>query len=199
MSDVSKSRGAEHFERLYAVNPDPWNFATSDYERLKYDATMAALGERQFTAGFEIGCSIGVLTRRLAGRCGALLAVDIVASAVADARRRCDDLPHVGFDVMTVPDAWPAPKHAQKFDLIVLSEVLYFFSRKDIQLIAGRCCESLAPGGVALLVNYTGATGDDPSSGDEAAEVFIAAAMPRMGLVFQQREDRFRIDRLEMR
>ena len=32
-----------YFERLYARDPDPWRFATSEYERDKYAATLAAL------------------------------------------------------------------------------------------------------------------------------------------------------------
>ena len=32
-----------YFEQLYASDPDPWRFATSDYERDKYAATLDAL------------------------------------------------------------------------------------------------------------------------------------------------------------
>ena len=61
--------------------PIPGNSRRAPYEREKYDATLAALPLRVGSA-FEIGCSIGVLTRRLSERCDRLLAVD-----VADARR----------------------------------------------------------------------------------------------------------------
>ena len=40
--------GAEYFEELYRADQDPWDLATSDYERGKYDLTIAALGERPF-------------------------------------------------------------------------------------------------------------------------------------------------------
>ena len=63
-----------HFDRLYGADPDPWKFATSDYERDKYAATLAALPDRRFTRCYEVGCSIGVLTRQLAPRCDAILA-----------------------------------------------------------------------------------------------------------------------------
>ena len=36
--------GAAYFDALYAVDDDPWGFATSPYERAKYDRTLAALG-----------------------------------------------------------------------------------------------------------------------------------------------------------
>ena len=32
-----------YFDTLYAADPDPWRFATSDYERDKYAATLEGL------------------------------------------------------------------------------------------------------------------------------------------------------------
>ena len=56
------SLGQDYFARVYAESDDPWSFATSAYEAEKYRATIAALGTRRYHAGFEIGCSVGVLT-----------------------------------------------------------------------------------------------------------------------------------------
>ena len=58
-----------YFDAVYAASSDPWQFATSDYERAKYAATVAALPKPHFEQAFEIGCSIGVLTGLLAQRC----------------------------------------------------------------------------------------------------------------------------------
>ena len=58
----------DYFEALYASSPDPWHFATSDYERRKYAKTLDAIGHVAGEA-FEIGCSIGIFTRALAARC----------------------------------------------------------------------------------------------------------------------------------
>ncbi len=76
MSGEAPFTPPEYFEQLYVRDPDPWRFATSGYERDKYAATLAALPNRRFASGFEVGCSIGVLTRQLAERCDALLAAD---------------------------------------------------------------------------------------------------------------------------
>ena len=64
-----------HFEALYAADPDPWDFETSAYEQAKYDATIAALPPGPISTALEVGCSIGVLTERLARPCDRLLAV----------------------------------------------------------------------------------------------------------------------------
>ena len=117
-----QSRRADHFERLYQDNPDPWNFETSAYEHQKYEATLSALGTRRFEMALEVGCSIGILTRRLASRCDRLLGVDFVPAAVAMARSRCAPLPGVSIEQMQIPQQWPEGK----FDLILFTEVLYF-------------------------------------------------------------------------
>jgi SAM-dependent methyltransferase len=160
------------FEELYAANPDPWRFATSRYEREKYRATLAVLGARRFHAGLEVGCSVGLMTRMLARRCARLLAVDIAEAALALARPRCRDLPQVRFLRAAVPDEWPAGT----FDLIVLSEVLYFLSATEIAGVVRRVRGALRPGGRLVLVDWTGPT-DTALGGREAARLLKA----RMG------------------
>ena len=63
----------EYFRRIYERNADPWQFETSGYEAGKYKETMASLPRERYERGVEIGCSIGVLTEQLAGRCEELL------------------------------------------------------------------------------------------------------------------------------
>ena len=99
--------GAAYFEALYAAEQDPWGFATSPYERAKYDHTLAALGGRRFARGLEVGCSIGVLTAALAERCDRLLAVDVAATAVARARERLAAAPGVTVERRSLPEEMP--------------------------------------------------------------------------------------------
>jgi predicted TPR repeat methyltransferase len=188
---VTGSKDTEFFDALYAANPDPWGFETSDYEKAKYDATLAALGTGHFARGLEIGCSIGVLTERLAGRCDALIGVDVAEAALERARARCAGLSHVHLARMRVPGAWPEGR----FDLILLSEVLYFLDSADIDGVAERCAASLMPGGVVLLVHWLGDTGTE-NGGEAASERFIAQAQGRLVVQQQEKTARYRIDRL---
>jgi 2-polyprenyl-3-methyl-5-hydroxy-6-metoxy-1,4-benzoquinol methylase len=191
-SPMSKSsRQAQHFEQLYRENPDPWSFTTSPYEQQKYEATLAALGTRRFQMALEVGCSIGVLTSRLAARCDKLLAVDFAGSAIAAARARCGHLPGVRIEQVQVPGQWPEGP----FDLILFSEVLYFLDESDLIETCARALGSLLPDGLVLLVNYTGET-DDPFDGDTAASVFIKAAAPTLQPVLIRREPNYRLDLL---
>ena len=190
MNDRRSSIPPDWFEAEYTRDPDPWRFATSDYERAKYDDTLAALGDRRFASGFEIGCSIGVFTARLVQRCDRLLAVDVSDTALAQARAAN---PGVRFANMRVPDAWPI---GEDFDLIVFSEVLYYLDAVEIDRAASQALTALRPGGTVLLVHWTGPT-DYPCSGDEAAERFIAATMARLRPVRQARRAEYRLDRLD--
>ncbi len=70
-----------------------------------------------------------------------------------------------------VPGEWPEGT----FDLIVLSEVVYFLDPVDVERLVERVKGSLRPGGTVVLVHWTGVT-HYPLSGDEAAELFMATA-----------------------
>ena len=161
----------DYFEALYSADADPWDFATSSYERQKYQATLQALPQDRYGRALEIGCSIGVLTDLLAPRVDALLALDVDQKTLERAAARNAHHGHVRFERRVVPADWPK----DSFDLIVLSEVLYFLSPDDVVETAVRACTDLAPGGCIALVNWTGPT-NYPCGGDQAAELFVATA-----------------------
>lgn len=179
-----------YFERLYADDPDPWQFATSPYERAKFAATLAALPRARYGAAFEIGCAGGVLTRQLAERCGRLLAVDVSDDALAQARARCADQPHVAFQRMTVPGEWPD----ESFALVVLSEVGYYLGDADFERLQARLNASVETGGHLVLVHWTGET-DYPHSGDAVHDAVLA--QPAWRRAGGHREADYRLDVLE--
>lgn len=187
MSRRTETIRPEYFDELYAGDPDPWRFATSDYEREKYAATIAALPDRRFAAALEVGCSIGVLTAQLAGRCDDLLAIDVAEAALTQARARC---PGVRFERRAIPAEWPPGR----FDLMLFSEVLYYLDAAAIRDAAARARAALQPGGCMLLVHFLGET-DYPSTGDEAAAIFTEAVGLRVA--YRLRRELYRIDRLD--
>ena len=173
MSELRQTLKPEYFDALYTANPDPWNFAASPYERAKYALTLNAMRKPRYRSCLEVGCSIGVLTRSLASRFNTVIAVDASLTPIVEARRRCADLPEVSFEQMFVPEQWPDGV----FDLILLSEVVYYLSRDDVGRLAARVSNSLAKGGSVILVHWTGPT-NYPLSGDEAAALFIERIGP---------------------
>jgi SAM-dependent methyltransferase len=161
-----------YFERIYADDPDPWSFATNEYEQSKYDVTLAELPRARYRSAFEIGCSIGVLTEQLAARCDAVLAVDVADRALAQARSRCAHLSHVRCERLRVPKAFPDAR----FDLIVVSEVGYYWSHEDLRRARDLIVEHLEPGGHLMLVHFTNEVEDYPISGDAVHEAFLERA-----------------------
>ena len=150
---------------------DPWDCATSDYERSKRAATLAALGRREYDRALEVGCGAGVLTRALAPRCCALMALDVSEIALEDARSRCGRARGLTFGRCEVPREWPNGR----FDLVMLSEALYFLDREEIEEVSRLAHEALEPGGECVLVNWTGEN-DLAVGGRQAAELFARAA-----------------------
>ncbi|OZM72096.1 SAM-dependent methyltransferase [Amycolatopsis antarctica] len=139
-----------YFDRMYAGSPDPWGLAERWYERRKYDCSLAALPRRRYRSGFEPGCSVGVLSARLADRCDRLLAVDPVPAAVGQAADRLAGHPHARAGELTVPGEWPE----ERFDLIVVSELAYYLDEDGRAALWARAAGSLEPDGTLLAVHW---------------------------------------------
>ena len=152
MSEPHPTLSPDYFESLYATNLDPWKFATSPYERDKYALTLAALPGPRYRSALEIGCSIGVLTSSRASRCHAVARTRRGSDRCSS--RRGEDAPtcRVRFEHMFVPEQWPDGV----FELILLSEVVYYLSPEDVGRLASRVTRSLSRGGSVILVHWTG-------------------------------------------
>lgn len=188
---MKDSLPTDYFDRLYRENEDPWNFETSDYERDKYASTLAALPRGHYQHAFEIGCSIGVLTQQLATRCEHLLAVDGSDIPLQRARERLAKEKHVQTKKMRVPDTFPN----DQFDLILLSEVGYYWSWEDLARAQQQMLATLLPGGHLLLVHWILPT-NYPLTGDDVHEAFHALAQTPSSLShsYHQRTNRYRLD-----
>ena len=150
------------FEEQYRAEDDPWRFASSAYEQRRYALTVAMLPTRRYRSAFEPGCSIGELTQRLAHRCDHLLEMDASSTAVARARERCRGLDHVEVVVGELPQDWPAGS----FDLIVLSELGYYFNTEGWARLVGRSVDAVANHGTLLAVHWRGRSADHILHGD---------------------------------
>jgi cyclopropane fatty-acyl-phospholipid synthase-like methyltransferase len=190
---MRKTLGRAYFDAAYAAGPDPWNLS-SDYERAKYAITLEALPKQRYEFALEVGCSIGILTRELASRCDRLLALDAAQAALDQAKRRCADVATMRFEQMFVPGQWPGGL----FDLILLSEVVYYMDEQDVAGLASKAVQALASSGDIVLVHWTGET-HYPLSGDEAAELFIKSTERSVEVVRQDRYPTYRLDVLSRR
>jgi len=157
------------FEDRYRSDPDPWRFGEREYEQRRYEITVATLPRRRYRRAFEPGCATGELTRRLAERCDSVVAWDGSPTVVEHAQRRCAALANVDWGVGVVPDDWPTGR----FDLVVLSEIGYYFDRSELAQLAALAGEALEPGGTLLGVHWLGASDDHVLHGDVVHRVLL--------------------------
>lgn len=142
--DVGYLRG------MYASGEDPWRIDVGWYEQRKRELVLGCLPRERYDSAFEPGCAGGTLTRRLAGRAGRLLAADLSEVAVRTATERVADLEHVEVRQLLLPDEWPAGS----FDLIVLSELGYFFAEPSWARLCAKVAGSLSPDATVLACHW---------------------------------------------
>lgn len=193
MTQPIDSLPPSYFDKIYETDPDPWKFATSEYEANKYKATIAALNKDRYRSVLEIGGSIGVLTEMLAQKCDSLLSIDVSPVAQQQAIARCQHLPHTRFQILQIPQDYPQ----EKFDLVVVSEVGYYWSLPDLKKARQLILDSLEPGGQIVLVHWLPFTPDYPLTGDVVHDNFLELVPDRAKSIVSQRQEKYRLDLLE--
>jgi SAM-dependent methyltransferase len=180
-----------HFEALYAADEDPWAVRATWYERRKRALLLASLGRERYRSAFEPGCGNGEMSAELALRCERLLACDGAASAVAAARRRLQGAAPgaVRIEQRSLPAQWPQD---ECFDLVVISELAYYFDLAGVQILLTHACGMLMPGGELALCHYLHDFDDRVSA--TAAIHALPGQLPGMVRTVQHREQDFLLE-----
>jgi SAM-dependent methyltransferase len=174
-----------YFDRMYAESDDPWGVTSRWYEKRKYAITLAMLPCERYQDAFEPGCSIGVMTEQLSRRCARLLSCDASRAAVQAAARRVRGRPGVRVEQRSLPREWPSGR----FDLIVLSEFLYYFGGAGLQQVLDLASTALRPGGTLLAVHWRHPVPEYPRGGDEVHQTL--ATQPGLSRIAEHRERDF--------
>lgn len=184
---------ADHFERLYRADPDPWRVASAWYERRKRALLLATLGRQHYRHAFEPGCGTGALTQCLAERCARVSAVDVAPAAAEHCRARFagEGGDRVQVLVLDLPRQWPATPPGG-FDLIVLSEVAYYLDDDALGLFLRHVDASLANDGEIVACHWRSAFDDrlQPTGALHAA----IGALPGLVCKVHHEEDEFCLD-----
>jgi 2-polyprenyl-3-methyl-5-hydroxy-6-metoxy-1,4-benzoquinol methylase len=178
----------QFFEQMYRQNPDPWHFSSNPYELNRYQTIISALAHRRYARAFEPACSVGVLTEQLARLCDSVQAIDISSTAVAAAQTRCAALPNVRIACASLAESIPS-----RYDLLVFSEVGYYFTVPNLRSIITRCIMHLTPGGTLLASHWLGTSPDHILSGDLVHQTIDI--LPGLHLEHSRRLKDFRLDR----
>ncbi|SNT06349.1 class I SAM-dependent methyltransferase [Rhodococcoides kyotonense] len=167
----------EYFDGVYAEGDDPFGLGTSWYEDRKYSITMASLPRPRYRRALEPGCSVGILTERLAERCDAVVSTDVVEPPLLTARARVTS-PHVTFVTWSLTDEWDS----EPFDLIVLSEVGYYLDEPDLRRALDAAVAHLEPDGTLVAVHWRHPVADYPLTGDQVHGVVAdTVGLSRLG------------------
>jgi trans-aconitate methyltransferase len=183
--------GAERFERLYEASEDPWDYRSSEYERAKYAATLAALGPTRYGRALETGCSIGVFTELLAPRCDELVGLDFSHRALALAGARLAN----ATNVQLAPGSFPEQVPDGIWDLVVCSEVLFYLDRPALDRAIDWLETQLEHGSTVLAVSWRGNGETEPLRGDDVHDL-LAERLGRWH-AFDGRQAGYRLDRFD--
>jgi protein-L-isoaspartate O-methyltransferase len=186
--ELAKKVSAEAFEARYSGVTDPWAFETSPYEQHRYTTILRALSRSKYKIAYEPGCSVGSLTAKLALVAERVIATDIAQSAVNQAEARCAKLSNVEVfcaDVATyIP---PLPP-----DLIVFSEIGYYFDFLELRRVAASLAARLQRQGEFVAVHWLGRSEDHVQHGDDVHD-FLRSVLP-LRWIKGDRHENFRID-----
>ena len=186
---TTKTTSQEFFEAKYKEARDPWAFCSNTYEQSRYRAALDALDHRRYRRAFEPGCSIGILTAQLASICDRVDSIDIAPTAVQRAREFCEQLPNVNIRCGSLADELPVGM----FDLVLLSEIGYYFDEPELARLGSRVINRLEPSGILLAVHWLGHSADHLLEGDIVHETL--GRLDGLSLDLSERHEGFRIDR----
>jgi predicted TPR repeat methyltransferase len=125
---------AAGFEARYRGGTDSQALEDGAYELNRYRAIISSLRMAAYGNVYEPGCSIGLMTQQLGSMAKRVIACDFAPSAIEQVKLRCADQTNVEVicaDIRTfVPNA--------PLDLIIFSDIGYYFSENELPRIAAQ-------------------------------------------------------------
>ncbi|WP_416356872.1 class I SAM-dependent methyltransferase [Aureimonas phyllosphaerae] len=153
---MTKAIDLAGFEAKFRALSDPWDYRTSHFEAVKRAVLIRACGAGKLGRGLEIACAIGETSRALASRCLTLIATDGAPTALATAQALTPPNLRIDYRQAVLPAGVPPGP----FDLIVVSEIAYYLSARDLDRLAERLAGTLAPGGRIVVLHHVVAFDD---------------------------------------
>lgn len=145
-----------YFEHIYR-DEDPYRTRIDPEGDQKRDDIVRALDGRHFRRGLELGSGEGTLALRYADRVDELTLTDISSRALARARQRLADSPHVSTRRLDfVADPLPGT-----YDLVVCQESLVYTRLEDLPVVRDKIVEALEDGGTLVLLHPRSIHDDD--------------------------------------
>ena len=141
---------AADFAPVYAkTERDAWGYEQRKFEGRRFDLIMKLASLAPARRALEVGCAEGHLAQCLSPLLDELVACDIVEEAVRRAEVNCRGFENIRFLRGDIRRQWPAGL----FDLLVYSDVLYYFTRREVRQVIRESARHLGPNGHLLFAN----------------------------------------------
>lgn len=177
------------FTRHSPTDPQTRWALSAEHERLRHQSIMSALPRRYYAHAFEPGCGAGELTAQLVKTCGRVSAIDVLPDKVARARARCAPWGSADIRCADLRDHMPE----KPVDLMVFSELGYYFSAPELIDIARNLVNRMTPGGEFIAAHSLNPE-MDPVLHADAVHCQLLANLP-LRWVTGERHGGLRIDR----
>ncbi|MEX3936700.1 nodulation methyltransferase NodS [Paraburkholderia phymatum] len=124
---------------------DPWQLDSNPFELQRHEQMLRmSLVDGSVSNALEVGCAGGAFTERLAPHCQRLTIIDVMPQALSKTRERLKEPPNTVWIVSDVQHFLTL----DKFDLIVVAEVLYYLGNiEEVRAAIRNLVRMLVPGG----------------------------------------------------
>ncbi len=138
------------FDATFRGNPDPWATFTARDEAWKRRAILHALGPGRHGRLLELASGNGSNSVALADHALRLDATDGAPTAVALTAKALGPYPRATARRLILPARFPT----RRYDAIVVAEVLYYLTPRDLAAVAREITATLRPGGRLVLAHH---------------------------------------------
>ncbi|WP_375396900.1 class I SAM-dependent methyltransferase [uncultured Sphingomonas sp.] len=142
--------GLDQFATKFSESDDPWLTFTDRDEAMKRRAILRALGPGPIGRVLELAAGNGSNSAAIAPRALRLDATEgtqegtqLTAEAIAPWHR-----------ARALRLALPAPFPRPLYDVVVIAELLYYLSPRDMRAVAEAIARALRPGGTLVLAHH---------------------------------------------
>ena len=138
------------FDAKFSGSDDPWSTFTDRDEARKRQAILRGIGGQRVGRVLELAAGNGSNSVGLARYALRLDATEGTTSGVELVGRAVGDTPRIDVSRLVLPDRFPRTT----YDAIVVAEVLYYLSVRDMAAVARAVADALRPGGRLILAHH---------------------------------------------
>ena len=138
------------FDARFAGDADPWATFTARDEAVKREAVVRALGAGARGRVLEVAAGNGSNSQALASHAMRLDATEGTEAGTTLVRRAAGGRARVRVSRLVLPGRFPRAT----YDAVVVAEVLYYLTPRDMAAVARDVGRAVRPGGVLVLAHH---------------------------------------------